>query len=102
MDITPSDLDAEVQRRADELTPELLPHLLRRLMARDSLVFCERHDRHLFSYIRAQVNLTRTKRRHYDDYSRVCEKNLEQAEKVRNEIRVTYRSTPCTCWVRHR
>ena len=113
MDITPTDLESEVQRRADELTPELLPRLLRRLMQRDSIVTCDRHDKLLFSYVHAQINLTRIKRRcyYYDD---VCYPGYFPGESLtpmeihkklleaRDKIRLEYRSTPCTCWVRHR
>lgn len=112
MDITPTDLDAEVQRRADELTPELLPRLLKRLMSRDSLVFCDRHDRLLFPYVCAQVTLTRMKRRDYYDDVKLTGyfpgealtpfQILERSTAARDKIRLEYRSTPCTCWVRHR
>lgn len=114
MDTTLADLDSEVQRRADELTPELLPRLLRRLLQRDSIVFCDRHDRLLFPYVRAQVNLTRIKRRcyYYDDVklypgyfpgeSLTSSQILDKMVIARDKIRLEYRSTPCTCWVQHR
>lgn len=107
-----ADIDAEVMRQADELTPDLLPRLLKILLKRDSLSTCERHDVHLFPYIRAQINLTRVKRQYYhsaggydclshgmrDPYADA----LYRATIIRDNIRKTYRATPCTCWVHHR
>lgn len=106
------ELEKEVERRADDLTPELLPQLLERLLARDGLVQCERHEHHLFSYVRAQITLTRAKRNYYRDdgpctgyypsSSATSEIVYLSALKRRDEIRQTYRSKPCTCWVQHR
>lgn len=105
------ELEKEVERRADDLTPELLPQLLERLLARDGLVQCERHEHHLFSYVRAQITLTRAKRNYRDDgpctgyypsSSATSEIVYLSALKRRDEIRQTYRSKPCTCWVQHR
>lgn len=111
-----AELEAEVQRLADEATPDLLPRLLRLFLHGDrpGLVTCERHSQHLFPYVRAQIFLTRAKRNYYrDDWYPPCthrsvkhgpdvEEIYRVALKHRNEIRQTYRSTPCTCWVPHR
>jgi len=109
------ELEQEVARRVDELTPELLPQLLERFLARDGLVQCERHENYLFSYVRAQITLTRAKRNYYRDGEWVApstgyypsskdtsEMMYLSALKRRDEIRQIYRSKPCTCWVRHR
>ena len=108
------ELDAEVQRLADQATPELLVRLLRTFLNDDrpGLLTCERHTLYLFPYVRAQITLTRAKRNYYrDDWSPVCsprsierdvEKLYRRAQDARDSIRQTYRSTPCTCWVPHR
>ncbi len=96
------ELQAEIQRRADELTPELLPLLLERFMSRPGITTCERHFRHLVPYVNAQIALTRTKRRCFGDYPgdpNVLTDDYQLSLKRRDAIRVTYRSTPCTCWV---
>lgn len=111
-------LDAEVATLADEATPELLVRLLTAFLHEDrpGLVTCERHSHHLFPYVRAQINLTRAKRNYYrwadHHWPPIChagtvvesmpETNLRMAEIARDNIRKTYRSTPCTCWVQHR
>lgn len=110
-------LDAEVARLADEATPDLLPMLLKIFLKDDrpGLVTCERHMQHLFPYVRAQIALTRAKRNyyHYGDYTSPCSHGgdsrvdlsaeaLRRATNIRDDIRKTYRSTPCTCWVTHR
>lgn len=117
------DFDAferEVMRQADELTPDLLPRLLMKLLKRDSLVFCERHMTKLFPYIRAQIFLTRARRNYYRDElwspgpqhagcdfgitsamlgpETLYHMALEQRDKIRRE----YRSTPCVCFKQHR
>lgn len=108
------ELDAEVQRLADEATPELLVRLLRTFLSGDrpGLITCERHSMHLFPYVRAQIDLTRAKRNYYrwadvhwpgDGLSRSRqEETYDSAVIRRDQIRKTYRSTPCTCWVPHR
>ncbi len=108
------ELEKEVERRVDDLTPELLPQLLERFLARDGLVTCERHEYHLFSYVRAQITLTRAKRNYYRDgdttpstgYYPTGRDTSEvvylSALRNRDELRKVYRSKPCTCWVRHR
>lgn len=110
------ELDAEVQRLADEATPDLLPMLLKIFMSDDrpGLMTCERHMKYLFPYVRAQINLTRAKRNYYSDnwtppcthrsveHSSQPENAYNFALTTRDEIRRTYRSTPCTCWVTHR
>jgi hypothetical protein len=106
-------IDAEVQRQADELTSELFPLLFERMLKRDSLSFCERHDKLLYPYVRAQIDLTRRKRNYYrygdvsgslleDSLSHCSERDFIRASDARDEIRREYRSTPCTCWVQHR
>ena len=109
-------LDSEVKKLADEATPDLLPMLLKIFLKDDrpGLMTCERHTHHLFSYIRAQINLTRAKRNYYrDDWSPPCSHHRDEhalgpeiiyhgALTTRNSIQQTYRSTPCTCWVQHR
>jgi len=117
MDTLPSlaALDAEVQQLADELTPELLPLLLERMLKRDSLTICERHDKLLFPYVRAQISLTRARRNYYNDYvppgpchlgifaeQNSTEAIFHRAQADRDQIRSLYRSTRCTCWVQHR
>jgi len=111
-----AELEAEVKRLVDEATPELLPRLLKLFLSNDrpGLVTCERHAKHLFPYIAAQITLTRAKRNFYrDDWSPPCthrsvtfgdktEEFYIWALKRRDEIRTTYRATPCTCWVPHR
>jgi len=107
--------EREIMRQADELTPELLPRLLIQLLKRDSLVFCERHMKHLFPYVRAQIALTRAKRNfyRYDDWgpslhrsSNNSEMDAETALRMarieRDNIRRIYRSTPCVCFQQHR
>lgn len=81
---------------------------------RPGLVTCERHAKLLFPYVAAQIFLTRAKRNYYkDDWIPPCthrsvnfgpdtEKIYHQALVRRDEIRNIYRSTPCTCWVKHR
>lgn len=108
------ELEKEVERRVDDLTPELLPQLLERLLARDGLVQCERHEHHLFSYVRAQITLTRAKRNYYRDGDSIpssgyypsskdtSEMVYLSALKRRDDLRQIYRSKPCTCWVQHR
>lgn len=103
------ELEKEVARRVDDLTPELLPQLLERFLSRDSLVSCERHSALLYQYIAAQIRLTHAKRAYYRDDlctsyygSGSGEKAYLQALESRNSIRKTYRSKPCTCWVHHR
>jgi hypothetical protein len=108
------ELEKEVKRRADDLTPELLPQLLERLLAREGLVQCERHEHHLLAYVRAQITLTRAKRNYccdsdcvpsmgyYPSAKDTNEMVYLAALKRRDEIRQTYRSKPCTCWVQHR
>lgn len=111
------ELDAEVQRLADEATPELLVRLLRTFLSGDrpGLITCERHSMHLFPYVRAQIDLTRAKRNYYRwadiHWPPGChmggQKSLQEAAYDsavirRDQIRKTYRSTPCTCWVPHR
>jgi hypothetical protein len=114
-------LEREVMRRADELTPELLPRLLMQLLKRDSLVFCERHMKHLFPYIRCQIALTKAKRSYYRDWTPPCsmqaapppvhngvqysdhsEMAYRMAEIARDNARKLYRSTPCVCFKSHR
>ena len=108
-------IDAEVKRLADEATPELLPMLYKIFVSDDrpGLVTCERHMKHLFPYVRAQIFLTRAKRNYYrEDWSPPCgvalgaptsaEAIYASALRHRDELRVTYRSTPCTCRVKHR
>lgn len=96
------DVENEVKKLADELTPELLPMLLERFMQRDGLTFCVRHMRHLLPYIDAQIALGRAKRAYFDDHPdcalRIAD-DYHLSLKRRDEIRKTYRSTPCTCWV---
>lgn len=111
-------LDADVQRLVDEATPDLLPMLLKIFLKDDrpGLVTCVRHSHHLFPYVRAQIDLTRAKR-HYYRWSDVhwpgpchggvvhedpTEAAYHRALRIRDEVRQTYRSTPCTCWVQHR
>jgi hypothetical protein len=119
------DLDAfdrEVMRQADALTPELLPRLLMQLLKRDSLVFCERHMKQLFPYIRAQIALTKAKRNYYRYgewhvlpvkdtpppvhngvmYADMPEMAYRLAEITRDNARRAYRSTPCVCFQTHR
>jgi len=118
----PFDLDAlerEVMRRADSMTPELLPRLLMALLKRDSLVYCERHMTKLFPYIRAQISLTRARRNYYrDDWVQPCsqdaslygivsspvstERLYKMALEHRDRVRQEYRSTPCVCFQPHR
>lgn len=96
------DIQAEVQRLADELTPELLPLLLERFSNRSGVVLCERHLRHLIPYVNAQIALSRTKRAYFGDHPgnpNVLAENYQLSLKRRDELRATYRSTPCTCWV---
>ena len=105
--------EREVMRQANELTPELLPRLLMQLLKRDSLVFCDRHMRLLFPYIRAQINLTRAKRNYYR-YGETWpveginsdkvgpDLALQLATDTRNVIRQQYRATPCVCFQQHR
>lgn len=92
----------EVNRLADELTPELLPALLERMLKREGLTPCHRHMSLLFPYIDAQIALGRAKRAYFDDHPgcslRIAD-NYRFSLKRRDEIRKTYRSTPCTCWV---
>jgi hypothetical protein len=111
MDVTLSTIDAEVQRLANEMTPELLPRLLAQLLKRDALDFCERHQRLLFPYVRAQIKLTHAKRNfyRYDNFHAACDAGERAsyaafctAKGERDRIRDQYRSTPCTCYVHHR
>lgn len=111
MDLTVAEIDTRVQRLADELTPELLPRLLKKLLERDALVVCERHDKLLFPYVVAQVFLTRAKRAYYryENFHAPCEagekesfRTLHKAQRERDNARILYRSTPCTCYVLHR
>ncbi len=96
------ELEKEVARRADEMTPELLPQLLERFLSRDSLVSCERHSVALYQYIEAQISLTRAKRAYFRDDTGSGDKAYLQALESRNSMRKIYRSKPCTCWVQHR
>ncbi len=103
------ELEIEIARRADDLTPELLPQLLGRFLARDGLVQCPRLGSLLYQYVASQVRLPHAKRAYYrDDLSSSYygsgfgEKAYLQALENRNKIRKTYRSTTCTCWVYHR
>jgi hypothetical protein len=114
-------LEREVMKQADALTPELLPRLLRQLLKRDSLVFCDRHMRLLFPYIRAQINLTRAKRNYYhygETWPELPQRllpidginsaqlgpdhTLQLATETRDAIRKQYRATPCVCFKQHR
>jgi len=98
---TLDDLQDEVSCLADKLTPELLPALLERMLQRDWIIPCHRHLNLLLPYIEAQITLTHAKRVYFDDHSdclRIAE-NYHFSLKRRNEIRKTYRSTLCTCWV---
>lgn len=101
-------IQEEVQRLADELTPELLPMVLERMLARNTVTgCCERHDMHLLPYVAAQIILTRAKRNYLDDHRPLMqgENAMSPADwyhfnlNRRDEIRARYRSTPCTCWV---
>ncbi len=96
------DLEREVLERADELTPELLPAVLERMLARDGLVACDRHMFLLGPYVRAQIQLSRAKRNYYDfDYEGA--KNIYiHALEIRDVARAKYRGTPCNCWATHR
>ncbi len=107
------DLDERVQREAEALTPELLPRLLKILLqpGRTGLVYCDRHRFLLIPYVRAQIDLARTKRsfERFHGNGHVAPSALDSAEKTlvicrakRDEARKLYRSTPCTCWVPHR
>lgn len=105
------ELEREVQARADELTPELLPLILEKMLARNTVTgCCERHDKHLLPYVTSQVLLTRAKRNYLDDHRpmRQGDNVMSLADwyhftlKRRDEIRAAYRSTPCTCWVQKR
>lgn len=105
--------EREVLRQANELTPELLPRLLLQLLKRDSLVFCERHMKLLFPYIRAQITLTWAKRNYYRDGEWTPVEGITSAKmgpettyrlalERRDAVRREYRSTPCDCFKRHR
>lgn len=107
------ELDAEIQREANALTSELLPRLFQRLLQRDGLLSCERHSERLLPYVRAQINLTRAKRIHYQENAWETLSlgpmtldhtyaSLSRAQDHRDKVRAQYRSTPCTCWVRKR
>lgn len=93
------DLQSEVQRLADELTPELLPALLERMTKRDGIVNCERHLKLLFPYVKTQVTLTKVKRWYWNGDNSVTKAMLDELIEHRNKLRSHYRSTPCTCWV---
>jgi len=96
------EIEAEVKRRADELTPELLPTLLERFLKRSGVTTCDRHFRHLIPYVNAQIALTQAKRRYLGDYpgnALAIADSYHFSLKRRDEVRATYRSTPCTCWV---
>ncbi len=106
MDMTLSDIDAEVQRQADELTPELLPRLLERMLKRNSLTTCERHDRLLYPYVRLQILLTKVKRDYFrsgdDHLGNLVQMRFFSVRGQRDQARRVYRETPCTCYVQHR
>ncbi len=96
------DIQAEVNRRADELTPELLPAVLERFMNRPGITTCERHFTRLIPYINSQITLSRAKRRYLGDFPGCALKIADAYHfslKRRDDLRVAYRSTPCTCWV---
>lgn len=103
---------AAVNERADDRTAELLPMLMARMAARDSLTGCVRCEQLLYPYVDAQIKLTRAKRVYNCDlwqWSRYTPSTEEQAykaffraEKIRDEARTKYRSTDCTCWVTKR
>ena len=102
-------LEADVSKLVDEATPDLLPMLLKIFIKDDrpGLVTCERHTKLLFHYIRAQINLTRARRNYYNhwegcDLDAAVTSHYHNALVRRDEIRIIYRSTPCTCWVKHR
>ena len=109
------ELEAEIAKRVEDMTPELLPQLLERFLVRQGLVECARHGQKLLSYVRAQIALTRAKRNNIPNHNSDCTTGYYPSEipqiisdhynfalKHRNDIRKDYRSTPCTCWVRHR
>lgn len=93
------DIQAEVQRLADELTPELLPALLERMTKREGIVHCQRHGSLLIPYVQAQIVLTKVKRSYWRDDNRTTKAMLDKMIEHRDERRSYYRSTPCTCWV---
>lgn len=93
------DLQAEVQQLADDLTPELLPALLERMMQRDDVVDCARHRALLLPYVQAQIVLTKVKRRYWNGDDNVTKAMLDKITEHRDERRSYYRTTPCTCWV---
>jgi hypothetical protein len=95
-----ADLDREVKERCDELTPELLPMLLRRMVAREGLTPCERHEQLLFPYVRAQIALGKAKRAYYE-YDGPKD-HYDHSLEIRNAARARYRAFPCTCWLTHR
>lgn len=96
------EVDREVKRRADELTPELLPLLFKRLVERDGVVPCERHLTLIGPYVRAQIHLSKAKRNYYEFDYEGSKAIYEHALEIRNAARAKYRGTPCTCWVTHR
>ena len=106
------ELEAEIDRRVEEATPELLPQLLERLLQRPGLVDCVRHGQKLIPYVRAQIALTRAKRRYFwddDESSGYYPQGTPQGVvdhyrltlRQRHDVRKDYRSTPCTSWVHH-
>lgn len=95
----------DVQRLADEATPDILPRLLKILLSDDrpGLAGCCRHRVRLYPYIKAQITLTRAKRAfsnadHVYTHDPV-RTNFERAVTERDVARRLYRDTPCTCWV---
>ncbi len=96
------DVEREVIRRADALTPELLPLLFERMVERDGIVPCERHTTLIIPYVRAQIHLGRAKRNYFEWDYEGAKAIYEHALEIRNAARVKYRGTPCTCWATHR
>ncbi len=96
------DIEREVRERCDELTPDLLPLVFKRMIARDGMVACERHMTLLGPYVRAQIHLGRAKRNYFEWDYEGAKAIYEHALEIRNAARVKYRGTPCTCWATHR
>ncbi len=93
------DIQAEVIRLADEMTPELLPALLEQMTKREGIIHCRRHGDLLRYYVSTQIILTRVKRKYWDGHDNVTEGQLKIVTEQRDERRHYYRTTPCTCWV---
>lgn len=117
--MTLGEIDAEVKRRADERTPELLVGMLET----GRYGACRKHSTLLLRYIRSQVDLTRARRHNRDGYNRsgdlcfrcvqlssgitvdvpveqtACVLELLNRLAIRDRSRREYHEHPCECWI---